>query len=77
MSGSKRKKLLEYRFVHKDGKVSWSGRTGYRENSEDKIIGYVGTITDITERKIAEGLIIKEKQLSEKVISNLQNILSL
>ncbi|MFT5802741.1 MAG: PAS domain S-box-containing protein, partial [Nonlabens sp.] len=69
------KSFLEYRFVHKNGNISWVIEQAIPEkNSENEIIGYVGTITDITERKIAEGLIIKEKQLSEKVISNLPGI---
>jgi PAS domain-containing protein len=32
-------------------------------NSENQIVGYVGTVTDITERKQAEDRIFKERLL--------------
>ncbi len=45
----------EYRFVHKDGATAWviGQATPVRDN-KNMIIGFVGTITDITERKAAE-----------------------
>ena len=47
--------FTDYRFLHPDGTVSWvMGRATPEMNSENQIIGYVGTITDITERKQAE-----------------------
>ncbi|MFV8342688.1 PAS domain S-box protein [Flavobacterium sp. XS2P39] len=67
--------LSEYRFVRPDGTIAWViGQAIPERNSENEIIGYIGTITDITERKIAEDLILKEKQLSETVINNLPGI---
>jgi PAS domain S-box-containing protein len=55
----------EYRFVHKDGSIAWViGRAVPERNSEDEIVGYVGTITDITERKKAEEQI---KKLNEEL----------
>ena len=45
---------LEYRFQHPDG-VRWVlGQAIAEEGKDGEIIGYVGTITDITERKEAE-----------------------
>jgi PAS domain S-box-containing protein len=45
----------DYRFIHPDGRVAWvQGQAVPEMNSEDQIIGYVGTITDITDRKQAE-----------------------
>ncbi|MDI6032929.1 PAS domain S-box protein [Flavobacterium sp. LB2P84] len=67
--------LSEYRFVHPDGSVSWvMGQAIPERNVKNKIVGYVGTITDITERKIAGDIILKEKQLSETIINNLPGI---
>jgi PAS domain-containing protein len=43
-------------------------------NSENQIVGYVGTVTDITERKQAEDRIFKERLLSETIINNLPGI---
>jgi PAS domain S-box-containing protein len=67
--------LSEYRFVHPDGSVSWvMGQAIPERNVKNQIVGYVGTITDITERKIAEDIILKEKQLSETIINNLPGV---
>lgn len=42
----------QYRFLHKDGSVRWIlGHAAPEFNSRDKIVGYIGTITDITELK--------------------------
>ena len=46
---------LEYRFEHADGKVVWVyGQAVAIHDETGKILGYVGTITDITERKLTE-----------------------
>ena len=67
--------LSEYRFVHDDGSISWvMGQAIPEKNSKNETIGYIGTITDITERKITESLILKEKQLSETIINNLPGV---
>ena len=45
----------DYRFVRPDGTIAWvMGQAVPEMNSENQIIGYVGTITDITDRKRAE-----------------------
>jgi len=50
----------DYRFVHPDGTIAWvMGQAVPEMNSENQIIGYVGTITDITARKQAEEKIHK------------------
>ena len=50
------------------------GKAIPERNVRNEIVGYIGTITDITERKIAEDIILKEKQLSETVINNLPGV---
>lgn len=45
----------EYRFLHPNGRIRWViGRAIPEKDEENKIVGYTGTITDITERKLAE-----------------------
>jgi PAS domain S-box-containing protein len=47
--------VAEYRFMHPDGKVVWvMGQAVPEISPEGELIGYVGTITDITQRKIME-----------------------
>ncbi|WP_016989795.1 PAS domain S-box protein [Flavobacterium sp. ACAM 123] len=70
-----KKSLSEYRFIRSDGTVAWvMGQAIPERNSENKIVGYVGTVTDITERKQAEDRIFKETLLSETIIKNLPGI---
>ncbi|RDI57457.1 PAS domain S-box protein [Flavobacterium glaciei] len=74
-SNNQKKSLSEYRFVRPDGSVAWvMGQAIPEKNVRNEIIGYIGTITDITERKIAEDAILKEKLLSETIINNLPGV---
>ncbi len=44
--------LADYRFVHRDGSIVWVvGQAVPELDANHEIVGYVGTITDITERK--------------------------
>ena len=50
----------EYRFLLKDGSIKWVlGRAEPEFDNENQLIGYVGTITDITERKRSEEELIR------------------
>jgi PAS domain S-box-containing protein len=54
----------EYRFLKSDGSITWVlGRAIPEYNENQQIIGYVGTITDITEIKLYE---IELNRLKEK-----------
>lgn len=65
----------EFRFLRSDNTITWvMGQAIPEKNSKNEIVGYIGTATDITERKISEDIILKEKQLSETVINNLPGI---
>jgi len=47
--------VSDYRFVRPDGTVAWvMGQAVPEIDSDKQIVGYIGTITDITERKQAE-----------------------
>lgn len=70
----------EYRFLKPDGTVVWVIGNAVPEKIDDVVIGYIGTITDITERKKNEEAILdlnnvlekkfeeKTKELKEKLI---------
>jgi PAS domain S-box-containing protein len=46
---------LEYRFLHRDGKVVWVNAIAVTEMEDgDRLVGYIGTLNDITARKQAE-----------------------
>jgi PAS domain S-box-containing protein len=46
--------IAEYRFLRSDGSVVWVMGNAVPEWIDNEIIGYIGTITDITERKLTE-----------------------
>ena len=57
----------EYRFIHPDGSVEWViGQAVPQKNEHDVITGYIGTITDITERKKMESDLIRSKEKAEE-----------
>lgn len=57
----------EYRFVHPDGSIAWViGQAIPQTDEAGKITGYIGTITDITERKKMEADLIYAKEKAEE-----------
>jgi PAS domain S-box-containing protein len=66
----------EYRFVHPDGSTVWViGQAVPEISPENQIVGYVGTITDINDRKRAEAALqASERQLS-LIYANITDIL--
>jgi PAS domain S-box-containing protein len=57
----------DYRFMHDDGSIVWvSGQAVPQKDPNGTVIGYIGTITDITERKHAEIELIKAKNRAEE-----------
>jgi PAS domain S-box-containing protein len=66
--------MSEYRFVHPDGTIVWvMGQATPERNFEHQIIGYVGTTTDITERKKAEEEIAKIHRENETVLNRISD----
>jgi PAS domain S-box-containing protein len=62
----------EYRFQTPDGKVSWVlGQVTAEQDSEGNLIGYVGTVTDISDRKQVENALqeseLRFRQLAENI----------
>ena len=57
----------EYRFIHPNGSVAWViGQAVPQKNEKDCVTGYIGTITDITERKEMEAKLILSKEKAEE-----------
>ncbi|PKP21433.1 MAG: hypothetical protein CVU05_06770 [Bacteroidetes bacterium HGW-Bacteroidetes-21] len=56
--------MAEYRFVRPDQSIVWVLGNAVPEISDGKLIGYIGTTTDITERKATEFLL---KQKNEEL----------
>ena len=82
----KKPSFADYRFLRPDGTVAWvMGQATPEMNSENQIVGYVGTITDISERKLAEetiraSLLEKEillKEVHHRVKNNLMSVIGL
>lgn len=57
---------LEYRFLRPDGKVTWLyGQSRVMQDTSGSVIGYVGTVTDISEHKEIEQTLRTAKDLAE------------
>jgi len=57
---------LEYRFLRPDGKITWLfGQSSVMRDATGTLIGYVGTITDISEHKDVEQTLRSAKELAE------------
>jgi PAS domain S-box-containing protein len=78
--------LSDFRFLHDDGTVTWVlGMAVPEADAEKRCAGYVGTITDISERKRSEETIrssLKEKEVllkevHHRVKNNLMTIIGL
>ncbi|MGV3765696.1 MAG: PAS domain S-box protein [Chitinophagaceae bacterium] len=74
--------VSEYRFLRPDGSIAWVlGQAIPEKGADNKTIGYVGTITDITERRKAEEAVVKtrdemvkERHLSDSIINSLPGV---
>jgi PAS domain S-box-containing protein len=67
----------EYRFLLNDGTIAWvMGQAIPEKNMNDEIIGYVGTITDITELKHTEEELIRARDKAEEMNKLKSNFLA-
>lgn len=61
----------EFRFEQRDGSVVWvSGRISSTMDSEGRIVGYLGTVTDVTDRHLAEERVRRTGALLRGVLDN-------
>jgi PAS domain S-box-containing protein len=66
--------LTEYRFLRSDGNIVWVIGDAVPEWSNDKIIGYIGTITDITDRHNAEESLSLSEKKYRGIFENVQDV---
>lgn len=58
---------VEYRFLHPDGSIAWViGQAVPQKDENGQTLGYIGTVTDITERKLMEADMIASKEKAEE-----------
>jgi two-component system response regulator len=85
-AGDRRTSYSDYRFLRADGSVSWvMGQAIPEIDPEGRVVGFVGTITEISERKLAEAMIrsslaekdILLREVHHRVKNNLQTIICL
>jgi PAS domain S-box-containing protein len=66
----------DYRFLRPDGTVSWVfGQAMPERDVAGRVIGYVGTTTDISERKRAEEALAREQQLLMTLVDVLPTLI--
>lgn len=67
---------LEHRFVKPNGDIVWViGQATPETNAENEIIGFIGTITDITEQKQAEDNFVKINKKMEAIIEAIPDMI--
>ena len=73
----------DYRFVHPDGTVAWvMGQAVPEKDDAGRVVGYVGTITDVTEKKELEARLLRTQRLesvgrlASGIAHDLNNILA-
>lgn len=61
----------EYRFLRPDNSIAWViGRSIPQVHPNGSIFGYIGTITDITERKLIEESLLRSEEKFNKAFQN-------
>jgi len=61
----------EYRFQRPDGSISWLfGQGAAESDASGNVIGYVGSITDISERKQAEKTLRENNEILERIFDS-------
>ena len=66
--------VAEYRFVRSDGTVSWVIGNAVPEMIENEVIGYIGTITDITAHHNTEESLRKSEEKYRIIFENVQDV---
>ncbi|WP_395062375.1 PAS domain S-box protein [Flavobacterium sp.] len=68
--------LTEYRFVRPDGSITWvMGKAIPQKNTKDEVIGFIGSITEITDRKNAEDEFKKINKKLESILDAIPDLL--
>ena len=76
VTSKRTRSILEYRFVKKDGSTVWViGQATPETNTENQIVGFIGTVTDITERKLAEDKFVQTNKKMEAIIAAIPDMM--
>lgn len=63
--------IAEYRFLRNDGKIVWvAGEAVFEYSNDGEFIGYIGTIYDITQRKLAEQALRESEENYRNLFEN-------
>ena len=69
---------LEYRFQRPDGKVTWVyGQSVAERDANGQVVGYVGTVTDISALKEAESALQQSETQSQAILSAIPDLMFL
>ncbi|MDA3879514.1 MAG: PAS domain S-box protein [Prolixibacteraceae bacterium] len=69
---SKENYATEYRFLHENNKIIWvQGQVSPEFDANQNLIGFIGTVTDITKRILAEQTLTYNNNLLHTIIENI------
>ena len=66
---SKQESNAEYRFLKPDGSIVWVIGKAVPESIDNELTGYIGTITDITDRKRAEDALVHSESKYRELVT--------
>ncbi|MFZ5775871.1 MAG: MASE3 domain-containing protein [Thermodesulfobacteriota bacterium] len=65
----------EYRFIRPDGRVTWVyGQAMEELDANGRVVGYVGTVTDLTDRKAAEARVMEAEERMRLILDSLDSL---
>ncbi|MFY9151142.1 MAG: PAS domain S-box protein [Prolixibacteraceae bacterium] len=70
-----RAQYAEYRFLKPDGSIVWVIGNAVPELKDDEIVGYIGTITDISDRKLFEKQLQETNTKFQKLVEDISDVL--
>ena len=71
---SQKSSVAEYRFLRPDGSIVWVIGSAVPEKRDNEVTGYIGTITDITDRKRSEKAIQASEEKYRSIFENVQDV---
>ena len=71
---SQNSSLAEYRFLRSDGSIVWVMGNAVPEKRDNEVTGYIGTITDITDRKRSEKALQTSEEKYRGIFENVQDV---
>jgi diguanylate cyclase (GGDEF)-like protein/PAS domain S-box-containing protein len=67
---------MEVRFLHRDGRLVWAhANVVPLRDAEGRVMGHLGTIADITERRLAQDAVIESEHRLRTVTDNINDVI--